>query len=299
MWNNTTFKLHLIVFMWGFTAILGKMISVDSLVLVFYRMGLTAICIFIFLRLIKGQSVGLPKALCIKLLGIGVVMGLHWLFFFESIKVSNVSITLSCIAMSTLFASIIEPIIYKRKLDWTEVLIGIVIMGGMALIFKTEFRYQLGIIYGIICALLGTIFSIFNGKMSQNTSAGHIILYEMIGGWIVISAIMMFNGQLSEVAHIGTRDMILILILAVIFTAYPMIESTHLMKYISPFTLILTVNLEPVYGILLAYFIFGESEHMNPMFYLGAAIMIGSIIANGMIKAKRKKNLETTTSLIE
>ncbi|WP_051081505.1 DMT family transporter [Riemerella columbina] len=275
--------------MWGFTAILGKMISVGSFVLVFFRMGLTAISIFIFLRIIKGRHIWVSKKLLLSLLGIGLVMGLHWLFFFESIKVSNVSITLSCIAMSTLFASIIEPMIYKRKLDWSEVIIGIIIMGCMGLIFKTEFRYKLGIFYGVLCALLGTIFSICNGKLSQKTSAGNIILYEMMGGCLLMALILIFKSDFTQIYEINYTDLALILILAIVFTAYPMIESTNLMKIISPFTLILTVNLEPVYGILLAYFIFGESEHMNPMFYLGASIMIGSIIANGIIKSKRKK----------
>ncbi len=294
MWNNTTFRLHLIVFMWGFTAILGKMISLDTYSLVFYRMGLTALVLFVFLRFIRRKSIKLSSTRLLQLLGIGIIMGLHWLFFFESIKVSNVSIALSCVALSTIFASIIEPIVYKRKLDWTEVAIGIVILGGMGLIFKTEFRYVEGIIYGATCALLGTIFSILNGKLSQTTSASHIIFYEMIGGWLLVSVILGINGTLDNIHEVGIKDTLLVLILAIGFTAYPMIESTSLMKVISPFTLILTVNLEPVYGIILAYLIFGESEHMNPMFYVGAGIMIFSIVANGMIKAKRKKALKTS-----
>lgn len=289
MGKHTTLRLHLIVFMWGFTAILGKMISLDSTVLVFYRMGLTALSLFIFLRLIKRYPIGLPSRVTLQLLGVGLIMGLHWLFFFESIKVSNVSITLSCIAMSTLFASFIEPIIYKRRIDWLEVLLGFVILGCMGLIFRTEFSYWLGILYGVICAFFGVIFSTLNGKLAQKTSASYIIFYEMVGGWLLVSSILLFRGEVYDTFFISTKDWVLLLILAIGFTAYPMIESTSLMKHISPFTLILTVNLEPVYGIILAYFIFGSSEHMNPMFYLGASIMIITIILNGIIKAKRKK----------
>lgn len=289
MGKHTTLRLHLIVFMWGFTAILGKMISLDSTVLVFYRMGLTALSLFIFLRLIKRYPIGLPSRVMLQLLGVGVIMGLHWLFFFESIKVSNVSITLSCIAMSTLFASFIEPIIYKRRIDWLEVLLGFVILGCMGLIFRTEFSYWLGILYGVICAFFGVIFSTLNGKLAQKASASYIIFYEMVGGWLLVSSILLFRGEVYDTFFIPTKDWVLLLILAIGFTAYPMIESTSLMKHISPFTLILTVNLEPVYGIILAYFIFESSEHMNPMFYLGASIMIITIILNGIIKAKRKK----------
>ncbi len=292
MLKSHLFRLHLIVFLWGFTAILGKLIHAEATLLVFYRMLFAAIFLYIFLRFVKKQSLAVNGKTMLMLIGIGSVMAFHWYFFFESIKVSNVSIALSCLSLSTLFASVLEPIIFRRKIDWVELIIGVVIVGCMSLIFNAEFKYKLGIFYGIICALCGTIFSVLNGKIYGKTSSGNIIFYEIFGGWIVISLIFLFTGQLSNLHEISYRDIALILLLASVFTAYPMFESIKLMKFISPFTLILTVNLEPVYGIILAFFIFGASEHMSPIFYIASFVMILAIIVNGMIKAKRRKTDE-------
>ena len=225
----------------------------------------------------------------LRLVGIGSVMAFHWLFFFQSIKVSNVSIALSCLSLSTLFAALIEPLVFRRKPDWTEVIIGVIIVVCISLIFNAELKYKEGIIYGVFCALFGTVFSVLNGKMFGKTSSGNIIFYEIAGGFLVITLFFIFTGQISEVNKISYKDLALITLLASVFTAYPMFESVNLMKFISPFTLILTVNLEPVYGIILAFFIFGSSEHMSPIFYIASFVMIISIIANGLIKNKNKK----------
>ena len=250
--------------------------------------------LFLYLRLVKGQSIRVTKPLLLRLVLIGSVMALHWLFFFQSIKVSNVSIALSCLSLSTLFAAFIEPLVFRRKPDWTEVIIGIIIVICISLIFNAELKYKEGIIYGIFCALFGTIFSVFNGRLFGKTSSGNIIFYEIAGGFLVISLYFIFTGQISQFSEISYRDLALIVLLASVFTAYPMFESVNLMKYISPFTLILTVNLEPVYGIILAFFIFGASEHMSPVFYVASLVMIIAIVVNGVIKSRRKKEVTTT-----
>ncbi len=289
MKNSYLLRLHFIVFLWGFTAILGKLILADAHILVFYRMLFAAIFLYLYLRLVKKESIKVSKNLLFKLIGIGSVMAFHWLFFFQSIKVSNVSIALSCLSLSTLFAALIEPLVFRRKPDWAEVVIGIIIVICISLIFNAELKYKEGIIYGILCALFGTIFSVFNGKMFGKTSSGNIIFYEIAGGWLIISLFFIFTGQISSVGEISYTDIALVLLLASVFTAYPMFESVKLMKFISPFTLILTVNLEPVYGIILAFFIFGASEHMSPVFYGASFVMIASIVVNGIIKSRRKK----------
>ncbi|WP_285269355.1 DMT family transporter [Kaistella rhinocerotis] len=285
--NSALFRLHLIVFLWGFTAILGKLIETNAQVLVFYRMFFASLFLFLFFRVFKGQSLRVPRRLLLQLIMIGGFMGFHWLFFFHSIKVSNVSIALSCLSLSTLFTSILEPVIFKRKIDISEVIIGIVIVICMTLIFKTEFHYKEGIFFGVLTALFGTIFQVFNGKIYGKTSSGNIIFYEIFAGFLILSIFYIFTGQISQVGEISYRDLALLILLAGVFTAYPMLESVSLMKYISPFTLVLTINLEPVYGIILAFFIFGESEQMNPVFYIASVIMIGVIIANGVWKARR------------
>ena len=285
--KSELFRLHFIVFLWGFTAILGKLIHTNAQVLVFYRMSFAALFLYIFIRFFKKESLKISKKLLIQLAAIGGFMAFHWLCFFYSIKVSNVSIALSCLSLSTLFASILEPIIFKRKIDISEVVMGIVIVICMGLIFKTEFHYKEGIFYGILTALFGTIFSVFNGKIFGKTSSGNIIFYEIFSGFLILSVFYLITGQIFQVNEISYRDLALIILLASVFTAFPMLESVNLMKYISPFTLILTVNLEPIYGIILAFFIFGESEQMSPIFYIASLIMILAIIANGVIKARK------------
>lgn len=285
--NSALFRLHLIVFLWGFTAILGKLVHANAQILVFYRMLFAAFFLFIFIRFIKRDSLKVSRKLLIQLSVIGGFMAFHWLFFFYSIKVSNVSIALSCLSLSTLFAAVLEPLIFKRKIDISEVVMGIVIVICMGLIFKTEFHYKEGIFFGILTALFGTIFSVFNGKIYGKTSSGNIIFYEIFSGFLLLSVFYLFTGQISQLNEISYRDLSLILLLASVFTAFPMLESIKLMKYISPFTLILTINLEPVYGIILAFFIFGESEQMSPVFYIASLIMILAIVANGIIKARK------------
>lgn len=294
MKNSYLLRLHFIVFLWGFTAILGKLILANAQALVFYRMLFASLFLFLYLRLVKGQSIRVTKPLLLRLVLIGSVMALHWLFFFQSIKVSNVSIALSCLSLSTLFAAFIEPLVFRRKPDWAEVIIGIIIVICISLIFNAELKYKEGIIYGIFCALFGTIFSVFNGRLFGKTSSGNIIFYEIAGGFLVICLYFIFTGQISQFSEISYRDLALIVLLASVFTAYPMFESVNLMKYISPFTLILTVNLEPVYGIILAFFIFGASEHMSPVFYVASLVMIIAIVLNGVIKSRRKKEVTTT-----
>lgn len=289
MKNSALFRLHSIVFLWGFTAILGKLILANAQILVFYRMLFAAFFLFIFLRIFKKQSIAVSKKLFIQLATVGAFMAFHWLCFFHSIKVSNVSIALSCLSLSTLFVAILEPIIFKRKIDISEIIMGIVILACMYLIFQTEFRYKEGIFFGVLTALFGAIFSVYNGKIYGKTSSGNIIFYEIFCGWAILSIFYIFTGQIFHLNEISYRDLALLTLLASVFTAYPMFESIRLMKYITPFTLVLTVNLEPIYGIIMAYFIFGESENMSPVFYIASFVMIAAIVVNGIIKTRKQR----------
>lgn len=289
MKNSALFRLHSIVFLWGFTAILGKLILANAQILVFYRMLFAAFFLFIFLRIFKKQSIAVSKKLFIQLATVGAFMAFHWLCFFHSIKVSNVSIALSCLSLSTLFVAILEPIIFKRKIDISEIIMGIVILACMYLIFQTEFRYKEGIFFGVLTALFGAIFSVYNGKIYGKTSSGNIIFYEIFCGWAILSIFYIFTGQIFQLNEISYRDLALLTLLASVFTAYPMFESIRLMKYITPFTLVLTVNLEPIYGIIMAYFIFGESENMSQVFYIASFVMIAAIVVNGIIKTRKQR----------
>lgn len=277
------------VFLWGFTAIIGKLITVGALPLVFLRMSFSAVILFLFIRFVRKQSLSVARPLGLRLLGVGFVIAIHWLCFFHSIKISNVSIALSCLSLSTLFAALMEPLFFRRRIDWLEVAIGLVIVGCVAMIFQVEFQFKEGIFFGILAAFFGTLFSVFNGKLFGRTSSENIMFYELSGGALLIFAGLLATGEVSALPAVSFKDYLWILLLAGVFTAYPMLESVKLMKHISPFTLILTINLEPVYGIVFAFFIFGDSEKMSWLFYLASLMMILAIVANGLIKSRREK----------
>lgn len=290
MIKSPIFRLHFIVFLWGFTAVLGKMITINAESLAFFRMAFATLFLYIGNRFILKNSMKISGKLFLQLFAIGGLMGIHWLLFFTSIKVSNVAIALSCMSLGTLFASVLEPLVFKRKIDISEIVLGIIIVLCILSIFNVERRYVEGIIYGVICSLVGTLFSVFNGKIAGKTASGNIIFYEILGGALLLFGYILFTGKTTalDITAMGWGNFGLIILLASLFTAYPMLESQNLLRVFSPFTIILTINLEPIYGIILAYFIFGESEHMAPVFYIASAVMLLSIFINGYLKSRKK-----------
>lgn len=292
--SSAQFRLQLIVLIWGFTGVLGKLISVEAIPLVWYRVLIAAFVLFIILKIRKISLQLSPKDL-LMLLGIGVVIGLHWMAFFGAIKVSNVAVALSTLSTGALFSAFLEPLFFKRKIIPSEIVLALVVSACILLIYNANPEYWLGIVLGIICSFLSALFSVLNGKIHTQFPAQKIMFYEMIGGWIIVCAFLPFFGGFETLANLSWTDLGLLLALGSIFTAYPMIESVSLMKYISPFTLLLNVNLEPVYGIIIAYMIFGDSEKMTPLFYIATAIMVGAIVVNSILKSRadlKKKRLD-------
>ncbi|MDO6493021.1 MULTISPECIES: DMT family transporter [unclassified Cellulophaga] len=291
--------LHFIVFVWGFTAVLGKLITIDALPLVWYRMFFAAIFVLLFI-LVRKNRLKVSRKTLLLLLGTGVIIALHWVTFFSSIKVSNVSVTLATISSGAFFAAILEPIWYKRKVIWYEIVFGLVVIGGLGLIFNIDASYKEGIILALISAFLATVFSLMNGKLIKEHKPSIISFYELGAGVVFLSIYMLFQGNLEQVSFkLSTSDWIYILILASFCTAYAFIASVKIMKFLSPYTVMLTTNLEPVYGILLAFIIFGDSEKMDPMFYLGAFIILITVIANGILKNRTaKKNLKAANKQV-
>ena len=289
------FHLHFIVFVWGFTAILGELISIEALPLVWYRMLLATFFIFIFIKLMK-IPLKVSKQSFYVLLFAGAIIALHWITFFGAIKVSNVSITLSVLSTGAFFTSILEPIFYKRRVIWYEVLFGLLVVTGLYIIFRVEGDYFLGIVYALISAFLSAVFSIINGKLAKEYNPSMISLYELGGGVGLITlyliAITIFrdnsSGFSADFFSLSTMDWVYLLILSLICTAYAFIASVKVMKYLSPYTVMLTINLEPVYGIFLAFLIFGDAEKMSDSFYYGAAIILSTVILNGIFKNSKK-----------
>jgi drug/metabolite transporter (DMT)-like permease len=281
-------NLHLIVFIWGFTAILGALITIQSEFLVWYRMFFAAVFIAVFLIFKKKSFKVAPKSL-FKFIVVGLLIALHWIFFFEAIKVSTVSITLSVFSLGAFFASLLEPLFYGRKVLWYEVFFGLIIIAGLGLIMQVEINYWNGMIIALVSIILGVLFTLMNGKLIVNHDPSVISFYEFLAGFVFISIYFLFQGSFTaDLFIMSANNWILILILASICTAYAFTASVKVMRQLSPYTVMLTTNLEPVYGIVLAFFIIGGKEKMSTEFYIGAIVIVITVLLNGIIKHYRK-----------
>ncbi|MFY0482125.1 DMT family transporter [Flavobacterium sp. PLA-1-15] len=281
-------NLHLIVFIWGFTAVLGELITIREASLVWYRMLLATGFLLVYLLLTK-KKLALPPKAVMKLVFVGFLIAIHWIFFFKAINISNVSITLAMFSVGAFFASVLEPLFYKRKMLWYEVLFGLVIIAGLFIIMQVEIKYLGGILAALFSVFVGVLFTLFNGKLIQEHDSTIITLYEFFAGFLFVSVYLLFDGKFTPAFfQVSTNDWLLILLLSSVCTAYAFTASVNVMKRLSPYTVMLTTNLEPVYGIILAYFIIGESEKMSVSFYIGSAIILLTVILNGIIKNKMK-----------
>lgn len=282
-------ELQLIVFIWGFTAILGALISLDALSLVWYRMLLAVGFVGLFM-LYKRVNFKVSPKILLRLIILGIIIALHWLTFFKAIKVSNVSVTLACISTGAFFAAFLEPIFHKRKLVLYEILLGLVVVIGLFIIFKSNTFYLEGIVLALISAFLSALFSVINGNLAKQMPASTISFYELSSGVLFLTIYLFFIGGFSEhFFSLSLDDLKYLLILSSFCTAYAFIASVKVMKYISPYTVMLTINLEPIYGILLALIIFGDKEKMGVSFYVGALIILLTVISNAYIKLKKRK----------
>jgi len=286
-------NLHLIVFIWGFTAILGALITIDAENLVWYRMLIAMVFLGGFIAF-KKQSFQVPIKEFFKLIFVGLLIALHWIFFFKAIHVSNVSITLSIFSLGAFFASLLEPLFYGRKVLWYEVLFGLVIIAGLGLILQVEIKYLAGVYYALAAIILGVLFTLMNGKLISDHEPSVITFYEFGAGVFFITIYFLFQGKFTaDFFELSLNNWILLLILASICTAYAFTASVKVMQRLTPYTVMLTTNLEPVYGIVLAYFILGGKEKMSVEFYIGAVIIIITVILNGVFKhyQNKKENL--------
>ncbi len=287
--SNQYLQLHLIVFIWGFTAILGKLISLDAVTLVWYRIFFTVISIFVFMKIVK-IDFRLKKKEVLQIMGIGAIIAAHWTTFFLAIKISNVSITLASLSTGAFFVSIIDPIINKRKPVFYETMLGLVVVLGIYLILNVEVNYQTGVYVALLSTFLASLFSVLSSKIANKWDSTVITFYQMLGGILTLSLVMPFMGDdMINFKIPAGMDLVYLIILATICTAYTFIAIMKLMRFLSAFTVVLTVNLEPVYGIIMAYFIFGESETMSPKFYVGTFVIISTVFLNSWLKGRKLK----------
>lgn len=281
--------LHIIVFIWGFTAVLGALITLTAIPLVWYRMLMATGFVFLFLIVRKVNLRFSWKVLSGFALA-GIIIALHWLTFFGAIKASNVSVTLAVISTGAFFTSLLEPLFYGRKIILYEVFFGLLVILGLYIIFDVEASYTTGIILALVSAFLSALFSVINGKFVLKHKATAISFYELLFGVMGISVYLAATGGFNtEFFTVTAHDWMYLVILASICTAYAFIASIHVMKWISPYTVMLTINMEPVYGIVLALLVLGDSEQMDVQFYYGAVIIIITVIANGIIKITQQR----------
>ena len=274
--NRNTLILHFTV-----------LITVSALHLVWYRVLIAAVSLVLYYIFTK-RTLLVPKDQLLQYLGVGMIVGLHWVLFFHAIKVSTVSVTLVTLSSVTLFTAILEPIINRKRISIADVIVGLVIIFGIYLIFKFEFKYFWGIVYGLSCAFCASIFSILNARMVKKGSPTTITLYEMVGAWIGVSFVMFFTGDFDEQMILSQSDLLYLLLLGVVCTAIAYVLGVAVMRELSAFTVALTTNMEPVYGIILALLIFGQKEAMSTGFYFGAVIVLAAVFVYPYLKTKIK-----------
>ena len=277
-------QLHLIVFIWGFTAILGALITIKADALVWYRMFLACIFIFLFI-LFKKKSFKIPMKEFFQLIFVGLLIAIHWVFFFKAIHISNVSLTLVVFSLGAFIASLLEPLFYGRNLLWYEVFFGLLIVAALSLLLQVEINYFEGMIYAFASLILGVLFTLVNGKLIKHHDSSVITFYEFLSGVFFITLYFLYQHQFTDnFFKLTSKDWILILVLSSVCTAYAFTASVKVMQKLSPYTVMLTTSLEPVYGIVLAYFIIGGKEKMSVEFYVGALIILVIVVINGIVK---------------
>ena len=281
--------LHFIVFIWGFTAVLGKLIHISAIPLVWYRLLIAVITMGIVVALNKQKTKITAKSILHFSIG-GIIIGLHWLTFFYAIKISNISITLATLATGAFFTSILEPLFLKKQIKAYELFFAGITVLGIIYIYNVEIKYSLGILVALLSAFLSALFSVINSTYVKKYDPRNLTFYELIFALITISFFVIGNTtiHLNEITS-NKMDIFYLIILGTICTAYAMTASSRLLRSISPFTMMLTINLEPVYGIALAILLFKDTEKMSAHFYIGAIIILITVILNGILKLNKKK----------
>ena len=283
-------QLHIAVLLAGFTGILGALIQLNEIWLVWYRIAITVVTLLLAASLLK-QSLRIASASAFRLMGIGAIIALHWVFFYGSIKLSNVSIGLICFASVGLFTSLLEPLINKTPFALAEMVLGLISLLGIYIIFHFDTRYRTGIIMGTLSSLLAAIFSVLNKRNVASIAPRLMLFYEMAGGVLALTLLMPLYLHYFPAGNSRPSPMDLgwLLILSWACTILAMDLMLKSLQHISAFTQTLTLNLEPVYGIAMAWFFFKENQQLNTSFYLGFALIALSVTLQ-MFRVSRKKS---------
>ena len=279
-------ELHLAVFLFGFTAILGKLITLSALVMVWWRVLITCISLFFLIQFGKKLK-EIPRKLILKYMGIGIIVAVHWICFFGSAKMANASVALVCMATASFFTAFLEPLFFKTKIQFYEILLAVMVIPGMVLIVNNlDADMNLGIIVGLISAFLASLFGVLNKKYVNDADSKTITFLELGSGWLFISLVLpFFFANNTDAAFMPVKmDWAYLLFLALACTTLAYVISLRALKHISAFNSMLTYNLEPVYGIFMAYFLLGEK--LSNGFYWGVLIILGAVFLYPFLKKK-------------
>lgn len=285
--------LHLIVLAYGFTGILGKLIALDFYRLVFFRMLIAGGSLLLFLIFTKKQFRIRNRRHLLKTLGVGLIVVLHWLTFFKAIQVSTASLGVLCIATTALHVSWLEPLIMKRKFSWIEFSLGILVILGVVIVSSNlGGNASQGLFWGLISAVLSALFAVLNARLNKKDKipAASLTVYEMLAGAVFLFILMSFNGHVdAHFFEMTISDLSWLLFLGIVCTSLAFLLMIDIINKIGAYTATLTINLEPVYSIILAVFMLSENELLGPRFYLGTILIIAIVFANPLLNTLQKR----------
>lgn len=272
--------------MWGFTGILGKVIQLDAVVIVWHRVLIAMVALGIALLILKKPVKLSSRKELLNLSGVGVIVALHWVTFYQSIQLSTASLGILCLSTTTLHVAWLEPLVMKRPFSWVEFALGLLVICGIYFVSRDfDASDMKALAYGLCSALFAALFSVFNGKLVQQTPAHQITLIEMVSAFVVISVYLLYIGRLdTSLFTMRMADFLWLLFLGILCTSFAFLATIEVVKRLGAFTVSLSINLEPVYTIVLAIFILGEHELLNPSFYIGSVVIVLVIILNGLIR---------------
>ena len=293
-------QLHTAIFLFGFTAILGKLITLEEIELVWYRVLLTTVSLAVVPAIWRSIA-HIPARARWQLAGIGVLVALHWVCFFGSIKAANVTVALSVLSTAALFTSLLEPLIYRTRLKWTELVLGLLIVPGMYLIFSFGKGYTTGILLGLGAAVLGSLFSVLNRKMVARYDALPITLVELGSAWVFLSLVAVPLALMGKGGNFipTPSDWLWLVILALLCTTLAYVLAMNALRYLTAFTSTLSINLEPLYGILMAIALFQEHKDLSPGFYAGAAIILSAVVVHTLLERRARRRAKAAMSMGE
>lgn len=290
--------LHFIILLWGFTGILGKLIHLDFLYIVWHRLffALIGLGIIVFF-LKKSLRIGSLKQL-LTLFGVGIIVAAHWLTFYKSIQLSTASLGILCLSTTTIHVTWLEPLVMKRKFSWIEFLLGSLVIGGIYIV-SGDFNpndYE-ALAYGLFSALLAAMFSVFNGYLVKTIPSTTMTFYELLMSLVFLSILLLIQGNFnSGLFSMTTSDLFWLLFLGVICTSFAFMVTIDIVKRLGAFTVSLSINMEPVYTIILAIFILQENKILGTQFYFGALLIVTVVLINPIIKHYLQTKMESIDS---